>query len=195
MRRALLLFFVGLSPTWVAFAVMFAAAPADNPSQYWVAAPWIAVASLPVSLLSLCMLLAAFAVHAVVRGPAPRKLRFAAGTYATLLALVVAGAWAWAGRHASHAERLQADKTLVLDFVKAQPAVQRAAGGIERAAVLKSSGRGGLPREYVVSAAGSAMVFAEVEADRTHAAPRFALRCIRGLSATQQPVVIEGTCD
>jgi hypothetical protein len=179
MGRALnfLLFWVyGALPLW-ATVIAVAIGGRNATSEYWTGAPWEIVVAIPACLVTFAVAVATASVFRQTHGQMNRKFRVAGATFLGCNALLAGAAMAVNHHQRNSEQALDVERARVVDFVKHNDLVTRAAGGSPSVDVALVSMRKGTPVRYEVSVHGLNSLFAIVDVERGLSGVRLKLKC------------------
>ena len=80
---------VGLLPFWASIVIVILGN--NGRSDYWAAAPWLVLLSIPFCAITLIVAGVTYAVYVATDGGWSRKIKSAAGCFAALSALAIVG--------------------------------------------------------------------------------------------------------
>jgi hypothetical protein len=186
MKRFLFIALIGLLPLWA--AILFVAFLAIGDSSSLVVTPWLIIAAVPASSVSLLLVFATLAVYSRVEGDRARKLRFSSAVFSVGVAAIGISIFAFLHQRQAQQDAFKRETRMASEFVARQEAVRSAVGDSPQVRLSQStiSREGPLPVQYDFHVAGPKTVFASVTVDRTGGAARFALACITPLSPGQR---------
>lgn len=174
-HKALLLGVFGFLPLWVAIVVLVLGGwGRPETDAYWTVAPWMVVAAVPLSGITLLIAFATMAVFNRASGDGPRKLRSALASLLGFVALAAVGAGLIWLNYQRNERRSRSETAAALEFVKTNPEVIRAAGPVRDAAV-SSRTLASDPR-FSITVRGDRWIYAIVHSEKG----RLKLVCLSG---------------
>lgn len=117
LRLALLFGGFGLLPLWASVIFVYAGSLQSRSSEYWNVAPWLIVMAIPFCVITLVIAGVTYAVYVSNKGSASQKLTRAAGAFALLWVVVLAGAGFIWNRHRANQADIAAEKAAAKQFV------------------------------------------------------------------------------
>jgi hypothetical protein len=193
MKKLALFLGYGLLPLWGAVVIVFVGGLRSRSSEYWAAAPWLIVVSVPMCVATLSVCAITVAVRAGASGDEGRKFRIAARAFWSLnlvIGAIVGALWL---RHESLENERKMEEGLALDFVRNHSAVIHRAGSNPAVTPASSTTRSSdaMPFRYEFSVDtrnrserthGARYIFAIVSVSRSSGKREFTLDCLTTLS-------------
>jgi hypothetical protein len=179
---------LGLSPIWVAVAIVVFMAMGD--SETLVASPWLIVWAIPACAVSLPIALVTLAVYSGVSGDQSRKMKYATTVFVSALVAVGVGIAVYFAKQETLAQDLKREPDLVAEFIRKQEAVRLVVGDIGKVTFESyTTSPGTAPVRYFFQVDGSKTAFAVVKVDRSGSAPTFIFLCTTDLAPGQRDPV------
>jgi hypothetical protein len=169
----------GLLPFWASLVVLIVGGTGGS-SAYWVAAPWMVVIAVPYCAITLAMVAVTHGVYVATGGDSARKLKFAAGCFVLLSAVVLAGiAMVWNHHEAEKAE-LKALQEAGRVLVERHPLVTSTAPAGFRVSISTWQSRYGAPVRFIyfVDSPGLPGFKVIVDVSRSSTEPQLELACM-----------------
>ncbi len=152
MRKIVFFIGYGLSPFWAVSAVVFIGGLFSR-GDYWNAAPWLVVFSIPICGATVLVAVITLILHASADGDPARKKAVATKWFWALNALLIVIAGLWWLQVKSLNRDIETEKTRALEFVRShETVVQRFGPDLHVSLALYTTNRAtGKPQSYEVS--------------------------------------------
>jgi hypothetical protein len=181
MKKVGFLLGFGLLPVWVATIAMFLGSlQSSRSSDYWAAAPWLVIFSIPFCGATLLIAAATLVRQASASGDRVQKNKAARSLFwsLVLLACVIVGVW-WV-RHEYRQRGLKVEEGLALEFVRNHDAViQGGSRDPSPSLVATTKTNAGVPVTYEI---GTPLGYAIVSVNESSGRRQFNLDCITTIS-------------
>jgi hypothetical protein len=191
----LLLVGFGLSPLWLSSVFVFAASFGDSGAEYWNAAPWLIVASIPVCAITLSMAAATSTVHSRTQGTLAQKRQNASKTFGLTSAVVLAVVGFLFLKHQIRAADFAAEKEAARRFTEQHPDVIALAPAGFKVSTTSWQRAPDLPVKFTHTITSPQdplfLASAEVGVSRSDGQVKFWLKCLS--SRDERPARFAGT--
>lgn len=174
------IFFVlgfGLLPLWLAIIVVSLGGILPSRSfEYWTAAPWLVIASLPICVATFLIAVATLFIHDLTPGDQSQKLKVATKFFWSFVLIAGATGGALGLRYEYRQQDIAIEEGLALDFVKNNKTViQKVGHSFEPSLSTASQASDGRRVRYEFSVGA---LYAIVSVSRLSGNPEFTLDCI-----------------
>jgi hypothetical protein len=154
MRKTNLMVGYGLLPLWASIAILVLGGAFSHSSEYWTAAPWIVIASVPICGATLLVSAITLVVHRRASGDEARRKAIAIKSFWGMNLVLVAIAGMWWLQSAKRTSDIESEKKRALEFVRSHETVVKRFGSgldVSVATYTTSATTGPLPWQFEIS--------------------------------------------